>query len=104
MAGEIGRGNYNYYFFIPQALLHSDDISIITHMLRMIIIQALEDAGEVHTGNDLQYIKNSPSQTFLSSLISMCLILSVKKIEYEISVTISLRFDSYKTIFEQKMK
>lgn len=71
----------------------------------MIIIQALEDAGEVHTGNELQYIKNSSSQTFLSHVILMCLILSNdKKTEYEISVIISFRFHSYETIFKQKIK
>lgn len=66
-------------------------------MLGMIIIQALEDPGEVHTGNELQYMKNSSSQTFLSSHIFTCLILSIKKRRiWNIG-------DSYKTIFEQKI-
>lgn len=71
LAGEIGYGNYNYYFFIffiLQALAHSDDISIISHMLEMIIIWAVEDAGKVHTANELQHIQTTQSQTFLSSL------------------------------------
>lgn len=78
MAGEIGCGNYNYYFFIFQALPHSDDISIISRMFGVIIIRALEDAGEVHSANELQNIQNSESQTYLSSLIYMFLILSFK--------------------------
>lgn len=76
LAGEIGCGNSNYYFFIFQALPHSDDISIISLMLGIIIIWALEDADEVNSVNELQYIQNSESQTFLSSLICMTFILS----------------------------
>lgn len=74
LAGEIGCGNYNYYFFIFQALPHSDDISIISLMLGIIILWALEDAGAVHTAHEL-YIQNWESQTFPSSLIYMSLIL-----------------------------
>ena len=45
-------------------------------MLGIIIIWALEDADEVNSVNELQYIQNSESQTFLSSLICMSFILS----------------------------
>lgn len=34
----------------------------------MIIIWAVEDAGKVHTANELQHIQTTQSQTFLSSL------------------------------------
>lgn len=56
LAGEIGCGNSNYYFFIPSALPHSDNISIVSEMLGMITIQAPEDTGQVHTANELQDI------------------------------------------------
>ncbi len=61
LAGEIGCGNSNYYFFIFQALPHSDDISIISRMLGIIIVRALEDADELHSANELQHIQNSES-------------------------------------------
>lgn len=41
------------------------------------MIWALEDADEMHTANELQFIQNSESQTFLSGQIYMPLILNI---------------------------
>lgn len=61
-------------------------------MLGIIIIWTLEDADEVHSSNVLQYIQNSESQTFPSSLIYIPLILPIKSRRHmELYM-----FDSYK--------
>lgn len=46
-------------------------------MLGLITIWGSEEMGEVHAANVLEYLENVPSQSFISGLIFICLILSI---------------------------